>query len=177
MATTNWVADPAHSEIGFRIKHLMITNVKGNFSDYQITAQTEGEEFIKAAISFSAKIASINTGNNDRDNHLRSADFFDAEQYPEMTFKATKASEVDGDGSYDLEGDLTIKGITHPVKLGVEFGGVMKDPWGNTKAGFTISGKINRKDWGLTWNAPTEAGGLLVGEEVKLHIDLQLLKS
>lgn len=177
MATSNWIADPAHSEIGFKIKHLMITNVKGNFSDYQISAQTEDDDFSKAAISFSAKIESIDTGNADRDNHLLSADFFDAAQFPEMTFKAVKATNIDNDGSYDLEGDLTIKGITKAVKLGVEFGGVMKDPWGNTKAGFTISGKINRKDWGLTWNAPTEAGGLLVGEEVKINIDLQLLKS
>jgi polyisoprenoid-binding protein YceI len=176
MATTNWIADASHSEIGFRIKHLMITNVKGKFSDFEVSAQTEGEDFSTAKISFSADVASIHTGNNDRDNHLRSADFFDAENHPKMTFEATEVGKADGDGNFKLSGNLSIRGTSRPVTLDVEMGGVAKDPWGNTKAGFTISGKINRKDWGLTWNAPTEAGGLLVSEEVKLNIDLQLLK-
>lgn len=176
MATTNWIADASHSEIGFRIKHLMITNVKGKFADFQVDAQTEGDDFSNAKISFSADVASISTGNNDRDNHLRSGDFFDAENHPKMTFEATEVGSADGDGNFKLNGNLSIRGVSKPVTLDVELGGVAKDPWGNTKAGFTITGKINRKDWGLTWNAPTEAGGLLVSEEVKLNIDLQLLK-
>jgi polyisoprenoid-binding protein YceI len=176
MATVNWVADPSHSEIGFKVKHLMISNVKGNFGEYHLDCTTEDNDFNKANVSFVVKTASVNTGNEQRDGHLRSADFFDSEKYPDMTFKATGTSDVDHDGSYNLKGDLTIKDATHPIELGVEFGGVVVDPWGNTKAGFTISGKIDRKKWGLVWNGVTEAGGLLVGEEVRLHIDLELLK-
>lgn len=176
MAKVNWVADTAHSEVSFRVKHLMITNVKGNFTDYSVTAVTDDENFGTAELSFSANIASVNTGNEQRDGHLRSADFFDAENHPAMTFKSRSVTGFDGSSDFQVHGDLSIRGQSHPVTLDVEFGGVAKDPWGNTKAGFTISGKINRKHWGLVWNAPTEAGGLLVGEEVKIHIDLQLLK-
>lgn len=176
MATVNWIADAAHSEIGFRVKHLMITNVKGNFTDFSANVTTEDEDFGKADISFSANLASVNTGNEQRDGHLRSADFFDVENHPQMTFKSTSVSGYDGSSDFQVHGDLSIRGQAHPVTLDVEFGGVAKDPWGNTKAGFTITTKINRKHWGLVWNAPTEAGGLLVSEDVKIHIDLQLLK-
>lgn len=176
MATVNWIADASHSEIGFRVKHLMITNVKGNFADFSVSVTTEDENFGKADISFSANLASVNTGNEQRDGHLRSADFFDVDNHPQMTFKSTSISGYDGSSDFQIHGDLSIRGQAHPVTLDVEFGGVAKDPWGNTKAGFTISTKINRKHWGLVWNAPTEAGGLLVSEEVRIHIDLQLLK-
>ncbi len=176
MATVNWIADASHSEIGFRVKHLMITNVKGNFADFSVNVTTEDENFGKADISFSANLASVNTGNEQRDGHLRSADFFDVDNHPQMTFKSTSISGYDGSSDFQIHGDLSIRGQAHPVTLDVEFGGVAKDPWGNTKAGFTISTKINRKHWGLVWNAPTEAGGLLVSEEVRIHIDLQLLK-
>lgn len=176
MAKVNWIADAAHSEIGFRVKHLMITNVKGNFASFTTNVTTEENDFGTAEISFSADTASVTTGNEQRDGHLRSGDFFDSENHPHMTFRSTSVSGFDGSSDFQLHGDLTIRGQAHPVTLDVEFGGVAKDPWGNTKAGFTISGKINRKHWGLTWNAPTEAGGLLVSEDVKLHIDLQLLR-
>lgn len=176
MATVNWIADASHSEIGFRVKHLMISNVKGNFSEFTVNATSEDNDFSKGEISFSAKIASISTGNEQRDGHLKSADFFDADNYPTMDFKSTSVSGFDGSSDFQLSGDLTIRGQAHPVTLDVEFGGVVNDPWGNTKAGFTINGKINRKHWGLAWNAPTETGGLLVGEEVKIHIDLELAK-
>ncbi|MFN8394041.1 MAG: YceI family protein [Bacteroidia bacterium] len=176
MAKVNWIADAAHSEVGFRVKHLMITNVKGNFANYTANVTTEENDFGKAEINFSADTASITTGNEQRDGHLRSGDFFDSENHPHMTFRSTSVSGFDGSSDFQVHGDLTIRGQAHPVTLDVEFGGVAKDPWGNTKAGFTISGKINRKHWGLTWNAPTEAGGLLVSEDVKLHIDLQLLR-
>lgn len=176
MATVNWIADASHSEIGFKVKHLMISSVKGSFSDYQVNVSSEDNDFGKADISFSAQIASINTGSEQRDGHLRSADFFDAEQFPTMTFKSTSISGYDGSSDFQVHGDLSLHGHTHGVTLDVEFGGVVNDPWGNTKAGFTLTTKINRKDWGLVWNAPTETGGLLVGEDVKIHIDLELQK-
>ncbi len=176
MATKTWVVDPTHSEIQFKIKHLMITNVTGSFNIFNVTASTEGDNFSNASISFTADTASISTGNEQRDGHLKSADFFDAEQYPQLKFTATKYSAVDQDGSYELEGELTIKDVTKSVKLSVEFGGVVKDPYGNTKAGFTINGKINRKDFGLTWSAVTEAGGVVVSDEVRINCEIQLIE-
>ncbi len=172
---TKWAVDPAHSKVGFKVKHLMISNVLGSFREFSGTTTTEGDDFSTAAISFSVNTASVDTEMADRDGHLKSPDFFDTASYPEMTFEGT-GLKVTGDDTYDLTGDLTIKGVKKPVTLSVEFGGVMNDPWGNVKAGFSINGKINRKDWGLNWNAALEAGGLLVGEEVKLSVDLELAK-
>jgi polyisoprenoid-binding protein YceI len=169
-AKTKWVLDPTHSEVQFKIKHLMITNVTGGFTSYQANAETTGDDFTNAAISFSAEVNSITTNNEQRDGHLKSADFFDAEKYPTITFVAT------GYANGKLSGNLTIKDVTKAVDLAVEFGGIGKDPWGNVKAGFTITGKINRKDWGLSWNAPVEAGGVLVSEEVKINCEIQLVK-
>ena len=174
MATTKWAIDPTHSEIGFKVKHMMFTNVSGKFGTYDATITTEDDNFENAAIEFSADIDSISTNNVDRDNHLKSGDFFDAENHPKLTFKATNFTK-DGD-DYELIGDLSIKDVTKSVKFPVEFSGLMKDPWGNTKAGLNIYGKINRKDWGLNWNSALETGGVLVGEEVKLNIELQLIK-
>ncbi len=176
MATKKWVVDPSHSEIQFKVKHLMITNVTGSFGLFTVDATTEEEDFTKARISFTAEAASITTGSEQRDTHVKSADFFDAEKYPQLKFTATKYESVDSDGSYELYGDLTIKDVTKAVKLSVEFGGVAKDPWGNTKAGFTITGKINRKDFGLTWNAATETGGVLVSDEVRINCEIQLIE-
>ncbi|MBL7701950.1 MAG: YceI family protein [Ferruginibacter sp.] len=176
MATKTWALDPTHSEVQFKIKHLMITNVTGSFNIFTVNAQTEDEDFTKAKVSFTADVNSISTNNEQRDTHLKSADFFDAEKFPQVKFQATKADNIDNDGSYDLYGDLTIRDVTKNVKLSVEFGGVVKDPWGNTKAGFTINGKINRKDFGLTWNAVTEAGGVMVSEEVRLFAEIQLVE-
>ena len=174
MATTKWAIDPVHSEIGFKVKHMMFTNVSGKFGTYEATIATEDDNFENAAIEFSADIDSINTNNTDRDNHLKSGDFFDAENHPKLTFKASSFTKDGAD--YELIGDLTLRGVTKSVKFPVEFSGLMKDPWGNTKAGLNISGKINRKDWGLNWNLALETGGVLVGEEVKLDIELQLIK-
>jgi polyisoprenoid-binding protein YceI len=174
MATTKWAIDPTHSEIGFKVKHMMFTNVSGKFGTYDATITTEDDNFENANFEFSADIDSISTNNIDRDNNLKSGDFFDAENHPKLTFKATSFTK-DGD-DYELTGDLSLRGVTKPVKLATEFSGLMKDPWGNTKAGLNISGKINRKDWGLNWNSALEAGGVLVGEEVKLNIELQLIK-
>lgn len=175
MATTKWAIDPTHSEIGFKVKHMMFTNVSGKFDQYNGIFETQDDDFTSAAITFSADINSIDTRNADRDNHLKSGDFFDAENHPKLTFTGksfTKLSDTD----YELAGDLSIKGVSKEVKLPVEFSGLMKDPWGNTKVGLNIEGKINRKDWGLNWNSALETGGVLVGEEVKLVIDLQLVK-
>ena len=176
MATKKWVVDPTHSEIQFKVKHLMITNVTGSFDIFKVDAETEDEDFTKARISFTAEAASVSTGNEQRDGHLKSADFFDAEKYPQLKFTATSYVAVDKDGSYELTGDLTIKETTKSIKLSVEFGGVVKDPYGNTKAGFTINGKINRKDFGLTWSAVTEAGGIVVSDEVRINCEIQLIE-
>lgn len=175
-AKTKWVVDPTHSSIGFSVKHMMMTTVRGEFEKFTIEAETPEEDFMRAAISFSAETASLNTRNEGRDNHLRSADFFDAENFPTVTFAPTKFEVVDNDGSYEMYGDLTMHGITKNIKLDVEFGGVMKDPWGNAKAGFTINGKINRKEWGLNWNAALEGGGILVSEDVRINCEIQLVE-
>ncbi|WP_231490644.1 YceI family protein [Pedobacter sp. Leaf170] len=174
MATTKWTLDPTHSELQFKVKHLMITTVTGNLKSFTAELTSEGDEFERAEISFNGDISSLDTGNTDRDNHLKSADFFDAEQFPAMSFKSS-SMEKDGD-DYILKGDLTIKGETKPVKLTAEFGGIATDPWGNTKAGFTLSGKINRNDFGLTWNAALETGGVMVSEEVRILGELQFVK-
>lgn len=175
MSTINWALDPTHSEVSFKVRHMMMTNVTGTFGLFNVTASTEGEDFATAQISFSAEIASINTGNEQRDGHLKSADFFDAENHPHLVFSGKGMTKKDEE-NYELTGDLTIRGVSHPVSFAVEFGGVQKDPWGNQKAGFSISGKINRKDFGLNWNAALETGGVLVSEEVKLSAEIQLVK-
>lgn len=176
MATRKWVIDPTHTEIQFKVKHLMITTVTGSFGKFEANVETEDENFSKATISFTADIDSINTGNEQRDGHLKSPDFFDAANHPKLSFVATGFENVDNDGSYELLGDLTIRGTPKNVKLSVEFGGVVKDPYGNTKAGFSINGKINRKDFGLHWGAVTEAGGVVVSDEVRIVAEVQLIE-
>ena len=174
MATTNWTLDPTHSELQFKVKHLMITTVTGSLNVLTASLTSESDDFENAHVKFEADTASINTGNNDRDNHLKSGDFFNADEFPKVSFESTSFTK---DGSdYALKGDLTIKGVTKPVKLAVEYGGIATDPWGNTNAGFTISGKINRTDFGLTWNAALETGGVMVSEEVKILGELQFVK-
>jgi polyisoprenoid-binding protein YceI len=172
---TKWNLDPTHSEIGFKVKHMMITNVSGSFGKFDAQVETEGTDFTTAQIQFTADINSITTGNKDRDNHLKSPDFFDAANYPELRFISSKLEKVD-DETYVLHGNLTIRDVTKAVKLNIELGGVGKDPWGNEKAGFTITGKINRTDFKLNWNAALETGGVLVSEEVKLQAEVQLVK-
>ncbi|WP_396191614.1 YceI family protein [Flavobacterium sp.] len=174
MATTKWTIDPTHSEVGFKVKHMMFTNVSGQFDTYDATITTEDFDFLTSKIEFSADIDSINTGNSDRDNHLKSADFFDAEKNPKLTF--VSSSLVKKGEDHELTGELTINGITKTVKLDTEVSGLLKDPWGNTKVGLNATGKINRTDFGLTWNSALETGGVLVSEEVKLNIELQFLQ-
>lgn len=169
----SWVLDPSHSELTFKVKHMMISNVKGEFKHFNV--HINGQDLLTAGITAKIKTASVDTNSNDRDNHLKSADFFDAEKYPEMIFESTSFKQKDDD-EYELKGKLTIKNITKEIKLEVEFGGIGKDPWGNEKAGFSVSGKINRKDWELNWNAALETGGVLVSDEVKINADLQFVK-
>ncbi len=167
--------DPAHSEITFKIKHLMITNVTGNFNKFDGTMESSQDDFSDAKIQFEADIESINTNNEQRDGHLRTGDFFDAAQYPKLTFTSTSFDKKGGD-DYTLTGDLTIHGVTKSVTLNAELGGATTDPWGQSKVGFEITGKINRKDFGLEWNAALETGGVMLGEEVKLALNIQLIK-
>lgn len=172
-AQTSWSIDPMHSEIEFKVKHLMISTVTGKFNSYEATAVTEGDSMENAKITFSADVQSISTGNDQRDGHLQSPEFFDAAQFPKMKFESTSFTKK-GDSSYALTGNLTIRDITKSITLDVEYNGTMKDFYGNTKAGFEISGKINRKDFGLTWSATTEAGGIVVSDEVRLNCNIQM---
>lgn len=170
-----WKIDPAHSEIQFKVKHLMITTVTGYFKTFDLNVETETEDFNTAKkIEFTADIDSIDTNNQQRDAHLKSADFFDAENHNQLKFVGKKF-ESNGDEAI-LDGDLTIRGVTKPLTLKVELGGTVVDPYGQHKAGFTVAGKISRKEFGLTWNAMTEAGHVVVSDEIKIHAEVQLVK-
>ena len=173
MENTKWVLDPSHSELGFKVKHLMISNVKGYFSNFEGTIN--GSNFDKAPIQVKIDPSSISTNSDDRDKHLKSADFFDVENFGTMTFESTSLEKVN-DEAYKLRGNLTIKNISKEIVLDVEYGGVNKDPWGNEKMAFEVNGKINRKDWNLNWNAALETGGVLVGDEVKINAEVQFAK-
>jgi polyisoprenoid-binding protein YceI len=177
MAKVKWTLDPTHSEVQFKIRHLMISTVTGYFTKFDASVETEDEDFLTAKAAFSVDVKSVTSNNEQRDGHLQSADFFDSANYPQIKFVATKYESVDQDGSYELHGNLTIRNTTKPVKLDVEFGGIIKDPWGNTRAGFSINGKINRKEFGLQWHAVTESGGVVVSDEVRVHVALELIKS
>jgi polyisoprenoid-binding protein YceI len=172
MAKTKWAVDPTHSSIDFSIRHMMIAKVKGAFKQFEASIEADPEDLTTADISFSVDAASIDTRNDDRDAHLRSADFFDVENHPKLTFKATKIERT-GDGEYDVTGDLTIRGVTRSETFKATFEGAGKDPWGNHKAGFSAEGTIKRSDYGLTWNAALETGGVLVGDDVKIHIEIE----
>ena len=172
---TKWSIDPSHTEIAFKIKHLMISYVKGSFKVFDASIYTYGKDFTTAEIDLSIDTASISTGDEKRDVHLKSADFFDVEKHKQITFTSSTIGKANKDGVHELWGELTMLGITKNIKLDVEFGGVVKDPWGNEKAGFTVTGKIKRSDWGLVWNAPMEAGGFLVSDEVSISCEVELI--
>ncbi len=167
-----WTVDTAHSEIGFSVKHMMISKVKGSFASYDATVEADEKDLQGALIDFKIDVASINTNNEDRDNHLRSADFFDAENHPHITFKANEIAKK-GDDEYELTGDLTMKGVTRPATFEVEYGGTGVNPWGVEVVAFSGEGKVNRKDFGLTWNQALETGGVMVGEDIKLNLELE----
>jgi polyisoprenoid-binding protein YceI len=174
MEHTKWAVEPTHSELGFKIKHLMISHVTGFFKEFDATVEMNGQDFATAQVNAVIQIASVDTKNSQRDEHLRNSDFFDAPNYPEMKFSSAKIDKVDDD--YIMHGQLTLKGITKPVKLNVTFSGAMKDPWGGDRAGFTIEGKINRGEWGLSFNSILDSGGLGLGEEVKIFAEVQMVK-
>lgn len=166
-----WTIDAAHSEIGFSVKHMMISKVKGSFTSFDATVEANEEDLNDALIDFKIDVASINTNNTDRDNHLRSADFFDAENFPHITFKANDIVKK-GD-EYELTGDITIKDVTRPATFEVEYGGKGTNPWGVEVVAFSAEGKVNRKDFGLTWNQALETGGVMVGEDIKISLELE----
>lgn len=171
-----WAFDTAHSEIGFKVKHLMISNVKGSFKEFGALIYTNDENFTGADIDIWIEAASITTGDDKRDEHLKGPDFFDVSNHKLITFTGNTYEKKGDEETFELYGDLTIKGVAKRIKLDVEFGGHMKDPWGNEKAGFTVTGKINRKEWGLNWNAALEAGGILVSEDIHIICEVQLSK-
>lgn len=168
--TTNWTIDNVHSEVAFKVRHMMISTVTGYFDDFKSTIKTNGDDFKNASVEFTANVKSINTKNNDRDNHLKSDDFFKAEKFPELKFVS---KSFDGD---KITGDLTIRDVTKEVVLDVDFNGIAVDPYGQTKAGFEINGEINRKDFNLTWNGVTETGSIVVSDKVKIAVDAQFIK-
>ncbi len=174
MAT--WTIDTAHSEIGFKVKHLVVSTASGKFTAFEGKIEGDPEDLTKSKISFSADIDSIHTGNEQRDGHLKSADFFDAANHPKLTFTSTSVEKI-GDVDYKVTGELTLKGVTKPITITAEFGGIEKSLYGQTVAGFEVTAKINRQDYGLTWSAVTEAGGLVVANDVKLIANIEFIKS
>ncbi|GAT84878.1 polyisoprenoid-binding protein [Streptomyces sp. F-3] len=173
--TGDYTIDPAHSTLGFVARHAMVTNVKGTFNDFTGTLRLDGSDPSASTASVDVRMDSIDTGSEDRDNHLRSADFFATEEFPEMTFRSTKAEALGGN-DYRITGDLTIRGITRPVTIDLEFNGAAKDPFGNERVGFEGRAEILRSDWGLTWNAALETGGVLVSDRIKLNFDISAIR-
>jgi polyisoprenoid-binding protein YceI len=174
-SSTKWVIDPSHSEVEFKVKHLMISTVTGKFTSFNAEVSTPGEDFSQAKVHFTADAASITTGNEQRDGHLQSDDFFNAEKFPQLVFNSTAVTK-NSDNEFKVTGDLTIRDITKSVTLNVDFNGTMTDPYGQHKAGFEVTGKINRKEFGLQWSATTETGGIVVSDEVKIHCNVQFVK-
>jgi len=174
-AADTYNVDPSHSEAGFQIRHL-VTQVRGKFTDYKGTIQVDPAKMENSSVDFAIKAASIDTGNADRDKHLRGADFFDVEKFPEITFKS-KSIKATGKDQYNVTGTFTMHGVSKEITLPVTFGGTVKDPWGNTRAGFSTAATINRKDYGIVWNKALDAGGAMLGEDVKVSIDLETVKA
>ena len=172
---TTWALDPTHSEIYFKVKHLMISTVTGQFKEFSGTVETKGEDFTTAKVRFTASVDSIHTNNEQRDAHLKNSDFFDADNYPQLLFEGNKFEKAD-DEEYRLYGTLTLKGISNKIVLNVDFGGLTTDPWGNTRVGFSVSGKIDRQEYGISFGAVSETGGLLLGNEVKIYAEVQFVK-
>ena len=169
-----WTLDTAHSEIEFKVKHMMISTVKGNFENFKVDVTTESEQLENAKVAVEIDVNSINTKSEQRDQHLKSEDFFNASQFDQIKFVSTAVTKI-SEEEYEVTGDLTIKDITKSITVEVEFGGIGKDPWGNQKAGYTVTGKINRADFGLSWNAALETGGVMVSNDVKFQADLQFV--
>lgn len=175
MAKSQWTVDPTHSSIDFSVKHMMIARVKGSFHSFEANIIADAFDLTSADIQFSIDMNSIDTRNSDRDNHLRSADFFDIEKYPTLTFQAAAVTKTD-DGEYSITGDLSLHGVTRSETFAAAFEGAGKDPWGNEKVGFSATGSIKRSDYGLTYNAVLETGGVLIGDEVKISIEIEAIQ-
>lgn len=175
MTNTKWIVDPTHSAIEFSVKHMMIAKVKGSFNKFEASILANPSDLTTAEIDFAVDVASIDTRNADRDNHLRSADFFDVEKNPTLTFKSTKIVKTDED-EYDVTGNVTLNGVTQEETFSITFEGQGKDPWGNEKAGFSGKGKVKRSDYGLTYNAALETGGVLIGDQITLTIEIEAAK-
>ncbi|MCK9480774.1 MAG: YceI family protein [Bacteroidia bacterium] len=173
---SKWSIDPAHSEIGFKVRHMVVSNVKGKFQNFNVDITTQGNDFATAQVKVDIEAASVFTNNEQRDGHLKSSDFFDAETHTHLHFESTRVNKINED-QFQIIGNLTIRGISKEVTLDAEFGGIVNDPYGNERAGFTISGTINRQEFGLNWNAVLEAGGLVVSDDVKINIDAEIIKN
>lgn len=173
--TTKWSVDASHSQIGFRVKHMVISTVSGLFKTFNVDVETEGDDFTTAKVNVTIDTATVDTGNDQRDGHLKSDDFFNSEKYPQMKFVSDRVEKVN-DQRWHLHGDLTIRDVTKPIQLDVEFGGIVKDPWGMTRAGFAVAGSINRRDYDLKWSAMTEAGGLVVSDDVRINCEVEIVK-
>ncbi|MEI6682473.1 MAG: YceI family protein [Bacteroidota bacterium] len=171
---TRWSIDQAHSELAFKVRHLRITSVRGSFRTFDASIYTRGKDFTTAEIDLWIDASSISTGDAKRDEHLKSADFFDVETHKQISFTSISIGKTDKEGNHEMWGELTMRGITKNVMLMVQFGGIVNDPWGNEKAGFTVTGKVNRSDWGLVWTTAMEAGGIMVGEEVSITCEVEL---
>jgi polyisoprenoid-binding protein YceI len=174
MATKKWVIDNSHSDIQFRVKHLMITTVTGTFKEFSGAFTTEGDDITTAKIEFEANVNSISTNNEQRDAHLRNGDFFDAEKYPQLVFASERLEKISGD-DYKLYGTLTMRGVSKKVAFDVEFGGIITDPWGNTRSGYTVTGKVNRTDFGVSFGAASETGAVLLGHDVTIQANVQFV--
>lgn len=174
IAKTKWSVDQAHSEISFKVRHLMISHVKGTFKTFDASIYTTGKDFRTAEVDLWIDASSINTGDEKRDEHLKSPDFFDVKKFKQITFISSTIEKSDADGNHELWGELTMMGITQNIKLNLQLGGILNDPWGNERAGFTVTGKINRSNWGLTWNSPIESGGLMVSDEISISCEVEL---
>ena len=175
MANTNWTLEPSHSELHFKVKHMMISSVSGAFNNFDASIQAEENDFSSMQISFSGNIDSIDTKNKDRDAHLKSADFFDAASFPTMDFKSTAITK-EGEDEYKVKGILTIKDVSHAVVLEAEGGQVINDPYGFERTGFELKGKIKRSEFGLKWNQMTETGGVIISDEVKIAANVEFIK-
>ncbi len=174
---TKWSVDQAHSTIEFKIRHLMISHIKGSFKTFDASIYTTGKDFSTAEVDLWIDVASINTGDVTRDHHLISSDFFDIENHKQISFTSTTISKPDADGNHELWGELTMRGITQNAKMNVQYGGLIKDPWGNERAGFTVTGIIKRSDWGIIFNSTLEAGGMMLGDDVSITCDIELVNS
>jgi len=172
---TKWGIDATHSEIGFKVRHMMISNVKGTFRKFDASIYTTAKDFTTASVDLWIDAASISTGDEKRDEHLKGEDFLDVQKYKQITFSSNTIGKPDHESNQELWGELTIRDITKNIKLNIRFGGTATDPWGNEKAGFTVTGKINRSDWGLVWNTAIETGGLMVGNEISITCEIELV--